>query len=551
MTFLPIVERELRVAARRQGTYWSRVGAALLALVVSVYCYVVTSPFAQAELGLVVFTALAWISLIYCLLAGPRLTADCVSVEKREGTLGLLFLTDLRGYDIVFGKLAASSTRAFYGLLALFPVLGLAVLFGGVTGTQFYRVVLVLLNTLFFSLAAGVFASVWFRRWGNARGLSFLVVLVLSLGPVACFGLATGLWGWAPPSQEYLLVPSPGFALLLATAPATWSAPVHLYWPSVASTHVLAWVLLGVASLALPHAWRERPASATRLHWRARFQQWCYGNGAARAAFRRRLLDVNAFLWLTARDRLAPAHVWAFMGLVAAGCLYGWLYHPDLRDETGLLLFASLFAQGVLKLWLGTVVVHRLAEDRHSGTLELILSTPMTDRELFWGQRRALWRQFGWPLVALAAADILFCYLTMRQEYGEHTETAMFYGAHILILFADAYAISWVGLWTAVTAKHPNHAAGAVLLRVLVLPWFVFITLTFAYEVLHMRYRWGWDPFDKPGTPIAIWFAIALATDIAFVVHARLKLAHRFRAAAARRFEAARASFWARLFGGR
>src|SRR6185503_19644596 len=34
MTFLPIVDRELRVAARRKGTYWSRLLAALLALLI-------------------------------------------------------------------------------------------------------------------------------------------------------------------------------------------------------------------------------------------------------------------------------------------------------------------------------------------------------------------------------------------------------------------------------------------------------------------------------------------------------------------------------------
>ena len=30
MTFLPIVERELRVAARRPATYWLRLGVALV-----------------------------------------------------------------------------------------------------------------------------------------------------------------------------------------------------------------------------------------------------------------------------------------------------------------------------------------------------------------------------------------------------------------------------------------------------------------------------------------------------------------------------------------
>jgi hypothetical protein len=550
MTFLPVVERELRVAARRRSTYWSRVGAALMGLAISVYLYVATSPFGQPQLGLVLFNALAWISLLYCLVVGPRLTSDCVSAERREGTLGLLFLTDLKGYDIILGKLAASSTRAFYGLLAMFPVLGVAVLFGGVTGTQFYQVVLVLLNTLLFSLAAGVFASVWFQRWGNALGLSFLLVLAFSLGPVACFAVAW-LWQGMPMSQGpvHWLVPSPGFALALAASPGVPGAPVHLFWPSVACTHVLAWLFLAGASLALPRAWRERPASTTRLHRRARWRQWCYGNGAARAAFRRRLLDVNPLFWLAARDRLKPAYVWGFLGLVAGGCLYGWLYYPDWREETELLALVSVAVHGALKLWLGTVVVHRLAEDRQSGILELILSTPLTTKELFWGQRRALLRQFGGPLVAVLAADVLFCYLSMRREYGERTFLAMLYGAHVLILLADAYAISWVGLWTAVTAKRPNHAAAAALQRVLVVPWLLFITLGIAFEILDMERRWGWDISGKQA--VAIWFAIGLATDIVFLVHARLKLAHRFRTAATQLFDARRAGFLAWLFGGR
>jgi hypothetical protein len=39
MTFLPIVARELRVAARRRGTYWVRSGAALGILVVGTWFF--------------------------------------------------------------------------------------------------------------------------------------------------------------------------------------------------------------------------------------------------------------------------------------------------------------------------------------------------------------------------------------------------------------------------------------------------------------------------------------------------------------------------------
>src|SRR6185295_17312104 len=79
--------------------------------------------------------------------------------EKREGTLGLLFLTDLKGYDIVFGKIVATSLNVVYGMLALFPIMAIPLLAGGVTGAEFWRVVMVALNNLFFSLAVGLFCS--------------------------------------------------------------------------------------------------------------------------------------------------------------------------------------------------------------------------------------------------------------------------------------------------------------------------------------------------------------------------------------------------------
>src|SRR5256885_5281345 len=63
------------------------------------------------------FRALFGFAFVYCLFIGARLTADCLSEEKREGTLGLLFLTDLKGYDVVFGKLAATSVNSIYALV--------------------------------------------------------------------------------------------------------------------------------------------------------------------------------------------------------------------------------------------------------------------------------------------------------------------------------------------------------------------------------------------------------------------------------------------------
>src|SRR5436190_11090789 len=105
MTFLPIVARELRVAARRRGTYWTRLGAALTALALGGWIMLMPGVRSPQMLGITLFVALSVVAYIYSLLAGIFTTADCLSEEKREGTLGLLFLTDLKGYDIVLGKL--------------------------------------------------------------------------------------------------------------------------------------------------------------------------------------------------------------------------------------------------------------------------------------------------------------------------------------------------------------------------------------------------------------------------------------------------------------
>src|SRR3954449_10240262 len=127
MTFLPIVERELRVAARSRSTFWVRLVAAIVGLVMGGWwlLLITAGTFGPVNLGKVLFGILTWLAFIAALCAGLFFTSDCLSEEKREGTLGFLFLTDLRGYDVVAGKLLATSLRGFFALLALLPILGI------------------------------------------------------------------------------------------------------------------------------------------------------------------------------------------------------------------------------------------------------------------------------------------------------------------------------------------------------------------------------------------------------------------------------------------
>ena len=61
----------------------------------------------------------------------------------------LMAMVLVTSVDVVLGKFMAMSLNAIYGLLAILPITGLPLLMGGVTGGEFWRMNLALLNALF------------------------------------------------------------------------------------------------------------------------------------------------------------------------------------------------------------------------------------------------------------------------------------------------------------------------------------------------------------------------------------------------------------------
>ncbi len=543
MTFLPVVARELRVAARRPGTHWSRLVAAFLALGVTavVQALVVPATARPADLGYFLFVTLAWLEFLFTVLAGARLTADTISEERREGTLGLLFLTDLKGYDIVLGKLVASSINGVYSLLSMVPILAICLLIGGVSGRQFGLTVLVLLNTLFCSLALGCWVSTWFENGRRAQLVTVLLLLGLCLGPWLALWLDALRTDFSSPPNFTWALPSPVLALVIAVLPGTVLAlsPFQdLFWPSVGSTFALGLLALLFSSRAVPRVWQERPVGSWRARLGAAWQRLQFGAGPERAHHRARLLARNPIFWLQARDRTAPWLVWAL--LAAAGGLFGWVawrFPHDWRDPSWFLTF-SQGLYGALKLWIAAVAVVRLAEDKRSGALELLLTAPVTLHELSDGLRRALQRQFLGPLAAVLLMDAWLAGLFFDASGSEDTSPAV-YAARMSLLVLDAVTLWQLGPWIAVTARHPNQAVAQLLVRVCVLPWLVFLG---GQTMVGLLDFWEiWRPELSEDHYLAGWFTLGLGNDLFWLAWARRQMTRRFREAAAARYTRRRA----------
>jgi len=133
VTTLPLIERELRVARPQpRGVYWTRFAVALVGILVCVRTLDTSggSPGAsQAMLGLWAFRGIVTAAFILCCLAG-LLIVDSISRERREGTLGLLCLTEVTALDVLLGKFGGAGISCVCALLAFVPVIMLPVLAG-------------------------------------------------------------------------------------------------------------------------------------------------------------------------------------------------------------------------------------------------------------------------------------------------------------------------------------------------------------------------------------------------------------------------------------
>jgi ABC-type transport system involved in cytochrome c biogenesis permease component len=562
MTFLPIVAREMRVSARKASTYWVRFAAAAVALAIGGYTFMFLQFAGAASFaGQMLFGGLVGLIWIYAALGGVFKTADALSEEKREGTLGLLFLTDLKGYDIVLGKIVAASVNWFFGLFALFPILALSLLMGGVAPGEFWRKILGLTNLLFYSLAIGMFVSALARHERRAATLTLVLLLILMFAPnflLEVYQDATG--SRAEPSWLVLWDVKRPMAyagdFLFRRDPAG-------YWSSLAVTHGIGWMFLLLASLVVPHTWQVQAGKASR--WQEKAEQITYGrNRDRRQRFRQRALDLNPFYWVASRARGKVFGVMLAILAIMAGFLIDFWVEPVDWKSPWSFIWPAFLLHSILKVWITFEACRRFVEDRKSGALELVLSTPMTPERIVRGQWRALMHQFGLPVLCvllfdgllIAGGTLVPTHFGMRLNAATQTLFVFMMVAGVLIFLADLIALAWLSMWRGMNARHSYTAFLWSSVQLLLFPWIVFyvaMTAFFMAVFLPQVTRGGtalgrattqwmeWMPFILTG----IWFMVSLGTAVFSVWWARKSLKKYFRYQATAWYQPAKA-FWPR-----
>jgi hypothetical protein len=578
--FLPIVERELRVAARKRSSFWVRIAAALVAFVIGT-AFLILSRVAfgmgPTTWGPGLFSALTWLCLGVVLSAGLFLTSDCLSEEKRSGTIGFLFLTDLRGYDVVLGKLLATSLRGLCAVLGVLPILAVTLLMGGVTGEQFWKTSLALLNALFLSLGAGLVVSGLCRESPKALGGTLLLIIgLIAIGPISDSILAAVRHSVFNPVFS---LSSPGYLFVLAGA---WGR--NPFWRALLLNQMIGWFLLGLSSLMLPHLWQE---AAGKIGATGTFMyRWKFGGRNRRARLRAKLMDINPVFWLACRERWQALSVWVMTVLLTAiaGTIiisgrpsFLWMAWGQTSGALTLLLYLGFASQSA----------RFFVDAQRNGVLELLLATPLSIEQIIHGQWRALGRMLGLPIALFLAAECAGGFVAQERAWSQMTAAipagatttpsatnpppikatgsnttvtlktgklsgATFSGpgftlpqgaivlgiavASTCSLLGNFVALIWFGMWMGLTSKTLNLATLKTIVFVQIVPWFVlsFATaLVIPLLLIPVFFNRGsvgpqtmmWFPWIASGSATVL----SLAKDIGFCLWARKKLYSKFR----------------------
>jgi hypothetical protein len=445
MMLLPIIQRELLVRARSRESRRLRLGVALMGALSCLPQLLFTTRFAPlSTAGQQIFNGLVVAAFILC-CASCLLTADAVASEQREGTLGLLFLTRVKGPDVLLGKLGANGLDALCALVALLPLLMIPVLMGGVTGGEACRKGLALINALGFALAAGLYQSASHRKqFRAAAGAVILVLLIVLLPRIPVPGAARGAF-W------HSLSP---LTTMMYAGDLSYRASRSAYWVSLAAVQGMAWLLLASASLRLRRAVGETGSGVTAL---ARLVR----RGHARSA-RPIPENGNPVEWLVRRQPGLRAAVWTAAlatvisqtsGVFLFGIPFGSRFSPFWGIFRGLAWWAAHLLCWAPFAWAAS---RYFVEARRTGELELLLTTPVGAEQVVAGQWRALKRLLFAPVLLMAVTTLVQFSLSAPAQWrgggGLMDPSLLLYMLilsiqNIVEMALGLAALCWLGLW--------------------------------------------------------------------------------------------------------
>lgn len=192
---LPLLAKELLEQSARRRTYVVRTLYACLLFLTSwllfwqIFAAARTNPLAVLGQGRQMFSLLVGLQFAGICLFMPAITCGVLTLEKERNTLGLLFLTRLGPWAIIFEKLLGRLIPMFTFLLLLLPLLAFAYSMGGIPQAALWNGIWMLVLSTIQIGSLAVMCSALFRTTAGAFICTYLIALFLFFFLPSCEGL--------------------------------------------------------------------------------------------------------------------------------------------------------------------------------------------------------------------------------------------------------------------------------------------------------------------------------------------------------------------------
>ena len=441
-----------------------------------------------AAYGQRLFHTIVTIELSLVLLAAPAATAGAVCLDKARGTLLHMLATDLSNTEIVLGKLAVRLIPVLGLIVCLLPLFALTSLLGGIDPTALVGSFLTSVACAVLGCSLALALSVWGRKTHEVLMVTYLILIIWLSSPLLVMivsylvgvqspsAIPPIVWVWVEFSNPYYLVVAPYYS--------PGKVGISTFLAYLGSSLFLSGLLVALAS------WRIRAVTLKQTGQESARSRRRFAVGSFRPAWLPRLpgptLDGNPVLWRE-WQRFRPSRflrvawflytglgvIWTVVALkvTSAARLYG-----------EIVSISTMVQVGIGLLLLSVSAATSLAEERVRGSLDILLSTPLSTSSIlvgkWWGAFRLAPNVIFWP--ALLAGILVF-------------DSGSWFGYVLLLALVTAYsmAIASLGLALATWVSRLGRAV-AICVSVYVgfsIGWMILIGML-------------WAGRDFPGVPL-------------------------------------------------
>jgi ABC-type Na+ efflux pump permease subunit len=182
----PVLVKELRARFRGGRAFTVLTVFLILLAALAAATYIVTSrsqPWGDlssqnANIGRTVFTVVALFEMLLVATIAPALASSAISGEVERRTFEMLLATPLTSAAIVAGKALSSMAYVLLLVASCLPILSLAFLFGGVSGTIVAQSQLSMLVLGFELVATALMFSSALRRTVRAASATYAAIVI-------------------------------------------------------------------------------------------------------------------------------------------------------------------------------------------------------------------------------------------------------------------------------------------------------------------------------------------------------------------------------------